>query len=556
MKIKSFFKKIIKFFVILILLLIIFLVFNYFFSLCYNFNNFNEAYFSRFNERYFSRYNMKNNDTDENNININKNNFKNYKNTKYKNYNKIFYNIYKFLFRKNNFKIESDNIENKDYSNLFKIIFTKIETQKIENIKNDGLEKFTFFGDVIPHSSVKDYLKFNDVNFLLSELKNLDLEYSINFYNLETTILNKQYKNIPYIFSAKKYLLDELNKFNINYFTIANNHILDYGDKGFYETVENIKNYKYTGIVKDGSLFVNKIFINNKTVGIVGLTLILNDPAGVYRKLKNSKIHPAFFYKNINNIVNKIKEIKFKNKDIDYFIVSIHWGREYNGLPTKFQIELAKKLIDNGVDIVWGQHPHVVEPVMIYKGRVILFSCGNFISGQALLKNSWDDRSIHKNYFFARGVPVIKLFYKNKELRKIQIYFYFTIKYKNKIKLIPLKTVVDSKIFYSKNSMNFIWDKEIYICGTYINPLKKQYYFLNNKKLYWGLKYIDLEKTYIFMKNNIFFYLKKYKNTKIIGNFIENIYLNLEYGGEIKYKTLYENKLKTINKDNGFEIIF
>ncbi|MBI4734176.1 MAG: CapA family protein, partial [Rubrobacteridae bacterium] len=63
----------------------------------------------------------------------------------------------------------------------------------------------------------------------------------------------------------------------------------------------------------------------------------------------------------------------------DFVIVSIHWGKELNEFPLSRQVSLAHKLIDSGVDMVIGHHPHVVEGFEVYKEKLIAYSLGNFV---------------------------------------------------------------------------------------------------------------------------------------------------------------------------------
>ena len=62
-------------------------------------------------------------------------------------------------------------------------------------------------------------------------------------------------------------------------------------------------------------------------------------------------------------------------------VLSIHWGVEGSPEPKEEDIKLAKRLIDGGVDIIMGHHPHVVQGIEIYKGKPIFYSLGNFVFG-------------------------------------------------------------------------------------------------------------------------------------------------------------------------------
>ena len=62
-------------------------------------------------------------------------------------------------------------------------------------------------------------------------------------------------------------------------------------------------------------------------------------------------------------------------------IVSLHWGRETYMTPESWQYPYARQLIDAGADVIWGHHPHVIQPIVLYKDKPILFSTGNFTFG-------------------------------------------------------------------------------------------------------------------------------------------------------------------------------
>ncbi len=63
-------------------------------------------------------------------------------------------------------------------------------------------------------------------------------------------------------------------------------------------------------------------------------------------------------------------------------IVYVHWGTEYERIHSRFQEELAMRLIDAGADAIIGHHPHVIQDVALYKNVPIFYSLGNFIFDQ------------------------------------------------------------------------------------------------------------------------------------------------------------------------------
>jgi len=83
---------------------------------------------------------------------------------------------------------------------------------------------------------------------------------------------------------------------------------------------------------------------------------------------------------------------KSKSENLDKLIVIRHWGLEYESIPNKQQIDIAKFLFDNGVDIIIGSHPHVLQRMEYHpenaknNERLIVYSLGNFVSNQRTTK--------------------------------------------------------------------------------------------------------------------------------------------------------------------------
>jgi len=63
-------------------------------------------------------------------------------------------------------------------------------------------------------------------------------------------------------------------------------------------------------------------------------------------------------------------------------MVAMHWGVEYTHEPTEYEKDMAQFLADNGVDIIVGTHPHVVQPVTWIDDTLVIYSLGNLISAQ------------------------------------------------------------------------------------------------------------------------------------------------------------------------------
>lgn len=94
------------------------------------------------------------------------------------------------------------------------------------------------------------------------------------------------------------------------------------------------------------------------------------------RKYTNSKTRENYWVNSLADAENDILEMQ---KDFcDFRIILLHWGREYKVQPTEAQKNLAKKLIDNGANLIIGGHSHIFGYYEKYKNSWIFYSMGNF----------------------------------------------------------------------------------------------------------------------------------------------------------------------------------
>jgi poly-gamma-glutamate synthesis protein (capsule biosynthesis protein) len=75
------------------------------------------------------------------------------------------------------------------------------------------------------------------------------------------------------------------------------------------------------------------------------------------------------------------EDIRDARPHVDILIVSFHWGEELKADPKKYQIDFAHHAINSGADVVLGHHPHVPQPIEVYKGKPIFYSLGNYAFG-------------------------------------------------------------------------------------------------------------------------------------------------------------------------------
>ncbi len=210
----------------------------------------------------------------------------------------------------------------------------------------------------------------------------------LRIINLETSVtLSEDYwknKGIHYRMHPRN--VSCLTAANIDYCSLANNHILDWGHSGLKETLETLQraNIKTGGAGQnqreaeaptvleiEGKGRVIVFSYGSQTSGIPKSWAASEDKAGV-NLLKD------FSEETIQQMEEKISEIE---KPGDIVIVSIHWGSNWGYEIPEDQMEFAHKLIDDaGVDVIHGHSSHHFKGIEVYKDKPIIYGCGDFLN--------------------------------------------------------------------------------------------------------------------------------------------------------------------------------
>ncbi len=256
-------------------------------------------------------------------------------------------------------------------------------------IKEDTV-KVTFIGDIMQHTKQLEsaYIgdnKRDDLSYCYKEyfryLSPIFKESDIVGANIETTFAPGIFTGYP-SFSSPFTLLQDAADAGVNLFLAANNHSADKGAKGIQGAIDyyNYLGLNYVGIYKDSvDRFINYPLIINKKGIIIA---ILNYTYGT-----NGINVPKPYIVNIINkkeILNDIK--KSRQRGANVIIATLHWGLEYHTKESNQQKELESFLKENGVNIIIGSHPHVPQPIKVYKlapkkiEGITAYSLGNAIS--------------------------------------------------------------------------------------------------------------------------------------------------------------------------------
>lgn len=212
--------------------------------------------------------------------------------------------------------------------------------------------------------AVKDVME--DVDFLLANQESMPGGEALGL------------SNYP-IFNSPKSIIGGLQNNGVDFVTIANNHTLDKGEAQVLHSIQTLKEYDmpYTGAFEsyEDMERLRIVDIDGVQVGVLAYTYGTN----TYKKE-----HPdgKEYLVNIIDEARIIEDIqKMKKKQADVIVLAMHWGTEYSNDETEEQRQMAKNLFDAGADIIFGHHPHVLQPSEMIDGKPVFYSIGNYYSG-------------------------------------------------------------------------------------------------------------------------------------------------------------------------------
>ncbi|MEA4927740.1 MAG: CapA family protein [Candidatus Limiplasma sp.] len=156
-----------------------------------------------------------------------------------------------------------------------------------------------------------------------------------------------------------------LTRGGVDVVNTVNNHCFDYGTDGYADTLATLD---AQGIGHFGTAIRGGATVSARTVIVEAQGLRFG--------------FAGFSYPQESTLTAIGEQIRALRADgCDVVIVSLHWGRETYATPGVGQTRYAARVIDLGADVVWGHHPHVLQPIQFYRGKPVLFSTGNFVFG-------------------------------------------------------------------------------------------------------------------------------------------------------------------------------
>ncbi len=244
-------------------------------------------------------------------------------------------------------------------------LYTPGQTERVRvpdlvHIKKQPLT-FLVVGDIMLGRNVGNLMRTNGNDFPFARIGDLLASVDFVFGNLEgpiTELDNEPENNLRFHFDPS--VAEALNTYNVRLVSLANNHWGDQGLEGHNDTKQFLND-------------AHVAYVGGKTESPLGTVATVPGTDVVFIGL-DTTITPVDFEELHTELLAFPSDTAL--------VALVHWGDEYEPAHNEFQETFAHFLIDNGVDIVFGAHPHVIEDRETYKGKEIFYSLGNFIFDQ------------------------------------------------------------------------------------------------------------------------------------------------------------------------------
>lgn len=185
-----------------------------------------------------------------------------------------------------------------------------------------------------------------------------------------------------YTFRFPPRVLEALKKAGFRYLSLTNNHVVDYGKEGLLDTLQAFGTFGMgtSGIgssLEEARRPWKFLSPGGRPVYILSMGAYPPEKSGFDGSKEASAgiDRPGILWASEENLESLKKSYPTGGMNI----LMVHGGYEWQSTPYRGQVDLYRGFIDRGVDIVFGSHPHVVQGMEVYRGKLIFYSLGNFL---------------------------------------------------------------------------------------------------------------------------------------------------------------------------------
>jgi len=227
-------------------------------------------------------------------------------------------------------------------------------------------------GDISFQGRFSDNLSENPLNDVGPFFRSADMVIA----NLESPFVDQSVDPVPGKCSLRgnKNWATILKQSGVGLVTLANNHMMDFGDQGLLSTIKALDD---AGIIHVGAGRNRQAACSPIVIELSGKKMAFfgRSSVEVSSKCYAEDQSPGVAYLHEDELLDSIKEHR---TTVDLIVVMLHWGIENYSYPSPSQRILAKKIIEAGADIILGHHPHVIQGEESIGNSLVSYSSGNF----------------------------------------------------------------------------------------------------------------------------------------------------------------------------------
>ncbi len=244
------------------------------------------------------------------------------------------------------------------------------------------LHSIIFVGDVLLARNIEQIMiaKGGDYPFTGVDFSAIGLQPAVvGNFEASVPIEHHPTKAFAMRFSVDAAYLESLYSAGFTHMSLANNHALDYGDAGLWNTRKEMTDREIEpfGAPDEAQSYTFSVLsIQGHSVAVVGLNLVgqtIDEQA-------------------LSDLLTQVSDIS------DFQVVYVHWGIEYEVSHGKEQERWASFFVKNGADLIIGHHPHVVQDIDYIDGVPVFYSLGNYIFDQYFSQETKQGLMLHLSF--------------------------------------------------------------------------------------------------------------------------------------------------------------
>jgi poly-gamma-glutamate capsule biosynthesis protein CapA/YwtB (metallophosphatase superfamily) len=254
-------------------------------------------------------------------------------------------------------------------------IFISLATVSAQN--DSGTVSILAVGDVMAGGSMSPWVNDSGPDYPFANTGSLIRQADIAICNLEAPYgtKGKPFKK-RFTFLVPPRMAAGIRGAGFDVVAMANNHMMDYGPEPLKVTLALLDSLglAHSGAGMNLAEARKAAVVERNGIKVAFLSYSRVNPSQFWATAKRAGTAPAT-EKLVAQDIQKARQMA------DLVVVSFHWGAELMETPKKYQKDLAHLCVDQGADLVLGHHPHILQGLEVYKGKLIAYSLGNFAFG-------------------------------------------------------------------------------------------------------------------------------------------------------------------------------